>query len=306
MKHVRGDLIALLAVVALALAGEREATAGPCKADGQRCRTSRSCCGTSGNNGVCVKASGAKFGVCCTPDCTGKDCGDDECGGSCGTCTAPGTCISGTCCGNGVVEGSEECDSPDLAQCGLSNLSCGPPGFSTACRCCSYGGPNTQIVGCCNPFSILIPAPDFSGSCVATRCDPPFACSGTDRCQPDHTCCTTGTCIVTPLGSPFGLNACCPGLECRGADVYGFGCCVPDGGACTGDADCCTMHCGGSGTCDACRPGGAACTGPFECCSLSCDGSGTCNVCAPAGLPCLSGATCCSESCNSFTLTCDP
>src|SRR2546427_6980035 len=98
MKHVaRGGLVALLAVVALALVGQREATAGPCKADGQTCRTSRSCCGTSGNNGVCVKASGARFGVCCTPDCTGKECGDDGCGGSCGICTPPDTCTANIC-----------------------------------------------------------------------------------------------------------------------------------------------------------------------------------------------------------------
>jgi len=96
MKHVARDgLIALLAVAALALVGQRRATAGGCKADGAVCRTSRSCCGTSGNNGVCVEESGAKFGVCCTPDCTGKECGDDGCGGSCGTCTAPQTCGGG-------------------------------------------------------------------------------------------------------------------------------------------------------------------------------------------------------------------
>jgi hypothetical protein len=104
MKHLRGDLIALLAVVALALAGQREATATPCKADGQTCRTSRSCCGTSGNNGACVKASGAKFGVCCTPDCTGKACGDDDgCGGSC-TCTPPDICVAGRCTGDCTVQ----------------------------------------------------------------------------------------------------------------------------------------------------------------------------------------------------------
>jgi|SRR5882724_3609361 len=86
MKHLRGDLIALLAVLALALAGQREATAGPCKADGETCRRSRSCCGTSGNNGLCVKAPGARFGTCstvCTPrECTPADCSvtPDGCG----------------------------------------------------------------------------------------------------------------------------------------------------------------------------------------------------------------------------------
>jgi hypothetical protein len=33
----------------------------------------------------------------CTPDCTGKTCGDDGCGGSCGACDATRTCLSGLC-----------------------------------------------------------------------------------------------------------------------------------------------------------------------------------------------------------------
>jgi len=32
----------------------------------------------------------------CTPDCTGKECGDDGCGGSCGSCVA-GSCVAGVC-----------------------------------------------------------------------------------------------------------------------------------------------------------------------------------------------------------------
>jgi hypothetical protein len=38
--RLRGDLIALFVIAALALAGQREATARPCKADGETCRTS--------------------------------------------------------------------------------------------------------------------------------------------------------------------------------------------------------------------------------------------------------------------------
>ncbi|MCA9607115.1 MAG: hypothetical protein KC619_16025, partial [Myxococcales bacterium] len=32
----------------------------------------------------------------CVPSCVGRTCGDDGCGGSCGTCTT-GTCEAGTC-----------------------------------------------------------------------------------------------------------------------------------------------------------------------------------------------------------------
>lgn len=41
----------------------------------------------------------------CTPDCTGKECGDDGCGGSCGICPSGENCVSGTCVLSG--EGGE-------------------------------------------------------------------------------------------------------------------------------------------------------------------------------------------------------
>lgn len=39
------------------------------------------------------------YGTCtsCTPNCAGKTCGDDGCGGSCGTCASGYACSSGTC-----------------------------------------------------------------------------------------------------------------------------------------------------------------------------------------------------------------
>jgi uncharacterized repeat protein (TIGR01451 family) len=92
----------LLGPIVLMLAAPRPATAGPCKTDGAVCNTSRSCCGTSGNNGLCVKEPRLKFGVCCTPATScpaGDNCGSvsDGCGDmlDCGTCTAPETCGGG-------------------------------------------------------------------------------------------------------------------------------------------------------------------------------------------------------------------
>ncbi len=36
-------------------------------------------------------------GACCTPSCTGRVCGTDGCGGTCGTCPSPFGCINGQC-----------------------------------------------------------------------------------------------------------------------------------------------------------------------------------------------------------------
>ena len=44
------------------------------------------------NNGRCVKIENADFDTFCRPDCTGKLCGNDGCGGSCGDCGNEKTC----------------------------------------------------------------------------------------------------------------------------------------------------------------------------------------------------------------------
>lgn len=41
----------------------------------------------------------------CCPNCNGKICGDDGCGGSCGTCVTGNTCQAGQCQGNGCPAG---------------------------------------------------------------------------------------------------------------------------------------------------------------------------------------------------------
>ena len=50
----------------------------------------------------------------CIPDCFGKVCGDDGCGGVCGTCDVGFFCnASNVCessCGNGVLDSGETCD----------------------------------------------------------------------------------------------------------------------------------------------------------------------------------------------------
>ncbi len=45
----------------------------------------------------------------CTPACAGKACGDDGCGGTCGTCAASDTCMGGVCAAPGT---GDTCTSP--------------------------------------------------------------------------------------------------------------------------------------------------------------------------------------------------
>ena len=69
------------------------------------CSSHGTCTLSSNGVPVCVCNNGWVGTSCdkqkCVPNCTGKSCGDDGCGGSCGTCTSPVTspteCINGTC-----------------------------------------------------------------------------------------------------------------------------------------------------------------------------------------------------------------
>ncbi|MFT7622096.1 MAG: hypothetical protein ACI9WU_001263, partial [Myxococcota bacterium] len=71
----------------------------------------------------------------CVPECTGLECGDDGCGGSCGTCDAGplAACDAGTC----------EC-TPDC-----NGKNCGPDGCGGICGTCAPG--NNCDTGVCQP-----------------------------------------------------------------------------------------------------------------------------------------------------------
>jgi hypothetical protein len=51
----------------------------------------------------------------CTPDCRGKQCGDNGCGGSCGSCIATASCEAGTC--TGAEEGGAGCTPQESVLC---------------------------------------------------------------------------------------------------------------------------------------------------------------------------------------------
>jgi len=61
-------------------------------------------CGLDGCGGSCGTCSSKEYcsdGQCyltCTPDCAGKSCGSDGCGGQCGSCTAGGVCATDGVC----------------------------------------------------------------------------------------------------------------------------------------------------------------------------------------------------------------
>ncbi len=79
-------------------------------------------CGTCGGDTVCEPASGTC--ASCLPDCTDRACGDDGCGGSCGDCVgALAYCAGGAC----------QCS----AQC--AGRICGDDGCGGTCGTCEAG-----------------------------------------------------------------------------------------------------------------------------------------------------------------------
>jgi hypothetical protein len=109
----------------------------PC-AEGEAC-VDRMCqpCGFAACGGWCCEdgeVCGAGGG-CCRPDCSGRECGDDGCGGSCGECLGGDDCSpTGHCCVpdcDGRVCGGDGCGG-SCGECDLSEFciddgrACGP------------------------------------------------------------------------------------------------------------------------------------------------------------------------------------
>ena len=145
--------------------------------------------GCGGSCGSCPAGKSCSGGSCvgCSPNCGGKACGDDGCGGTCGTCASGKNCSGGSCVG---------C-SPNCA-----GRECGDDGCGGTCGSCQAGR------ACA------------SGSCVG--CSP--ACSGKE-CGDDG---CGGSC-----GSCDSEKTCQSGV-CKTASTGG----KPDGDGCSSDQEC--------------------------------------------------------------------
>ncbi|MFH1530861.1 MAG: hypothetical protein ABIK09_09040 [Pseudomonadota bacterium] len=86
--------------------------------------------------GACA-VQGAACGLePCEPDCAGVDCGDDGCGGSCGTCDPGFTCEDGAC---------------EVCTPACDGLECGDDGCGGVCGECILGS------GCADGVCVVLP-----------------------------------------------------------------------------------------------------------------------------------------------------
>mgnify|MGYP000203293755 CR=1 FL=1 len=166
---------------------------------GNNCSSPRQCC----NGTCCTSGQVCNNNACCTPDCSGKVCGSNGCGGTCGACPENSTCnAQGTACD--CAHGFKKCGNVCIAND----------------RCCTNNTPDTCPGGkkCCN------------GTCVAeSECCP--------ACGDGKTCCN-GTCLTTCVTAPtpreerFGGGGPAPGCFRLEDSTLPVGGCKEVEGAC--------------------------------------------------------------------------
>ncbi|MFA5625807.1 MAG: FG-GAP-like repeat-containing protein [Bradymonadales bacterium] len=254
-------------------------------------------CGNDGCGGICGSCSGnsyCKDNQCvtgeCEPKCAGKACGNDGCGGSCGTCSGGKYCKDNQC-----VAG--EC----VANCG--GKACGNDGCDGSCGTCESGSYCKEYqceVGECVP------------SCAGKSCGAD-GCGGFCGICDNGEICTQGNCqvcVANCAGKACGADGCgglcgsCEeGSQCRLGQCFKADC-VPqcDAKVCGDDA------CGG--LCGFCAENEACDLGICVHCEPQCEGKlcgdngcgGECGFC-DNGMICNEGT--CEFACIPMPENCD-
>ena len=258
-------------------------TALTCAEAGAECGPSADGCGGTQDCGACEDGLTCSQGSCvaCAPQCDGKSCGPDGCGGTCGTCSASKTCLDGVC-KTPFCEG--QCGSNAPQWCG-SNCKC----YCNA-NCFQFGDCCEDVCESC--FDT------FTDQCCAPECDGktcgPDGCGGTcGECAPG-TLCEVDQCVACEPqcdGLSCGDDQCggtCG--ECAPFDTCEAGQCIACEPQCEGK-ECGSDGCGGScGVCD----DGQSCTNEQVCvdCEPQCEGK----ICGDNG---------CGGTCNDCTFDCN-
>ncbi len=236
-------------------------------------------CGSDGCGGSCGQCSDDQScnasGQCtdCVPDCDGVQCGDDGCGGSCGVCDVGCMCEAGQCLG---------CDC--VPQC--QGVDCGDDGCGGTCGICDEGDYCVQGQCECEPQCEGKDCGDDGCGGTCGQC--PNDCTGKEH---DPHLCNDGVCAVT----------CCP--DCEGKECGDDGC----GGICGEcehgqgcvESSCvpvtCEGACGGQTSfgcyCD------EDCPAYDDCCADICDECPELSHCGPC-VPDCDGKECGDDGCD--------
>lgn len=248
----------------------------------------------------------------CKPNCAGKECGDDGCGGSCGKCPAGKVCgPNGKCiidkCGGITFEGC--CDGEILKWCEdfhIQTLDCNQNpkcGWNVDAKFYDCG-----TDGKADPTGINPQKCPCTPQCEGKECGDD-GCGGTcGQCPPDKPKCQNGKCVTVCTPN-------CVGKEC-GDDGCGGSCGqCPEGKQCNALGICqslCSPNCqnkecgddGCGGICGKCPEGKQCVDGKCKCIP-QCFGKecgddgcgGSCGTC-PIGKTCVGGKCVCQPNCE--------
>ncbi len=263
-------------------------TASNCPSD---CKTTVAVCG----NGTCESGESKSNcpsdcgGTTCTPDCSGKYCGDsDTCGGKCsGPCSNGGTCTSSkTCttpkpvCGNGNCESGETASSCP-SDCGGGSAQCGN-------LICEAGENTTNCNQDCDPATV----------CVMNACADPVM-----SCLSDSKCGTMYQCVAKCNGNNTCAQSCASAAGSAATSLFSAMAQCINGSGCSGGT---TPQCGNG----ACESGETASNCPADCGGGSggnpCDSA--CGKQAPMGCwcdsACKQNGDCCDATGQGTDKTC--
>ena len=213
---------------------------------GQVCDASGMCgcefemCGEA----CCADGEDCLADVCCAPDCEGKDCGDDGCGGSCGKCPENTECGgNGLCeclydeCAEACCEEEEVCFEDDCCLPDCEGSSCGSDGCGGSCGECGEFSECSEEGSCVCLFEecLEVCCDDgrvcFEDACCLADCEGKVCgddgCGGScGECTGPQELCDSGACVCQPV---------CDGLDC-GEDGCGGSC-----GECQGEWSSCEV-----------------------------------------------------------------
>lgn len=144
--------------------------------------------------------------ITCARDCAGNVCGDDGCGGSCGTCAGTATCENGQCqcppanqCGTDCCDGPPSCFEEFCTCIGSSERFCSCPANAILCG---------NGVGCCLAQDACISPLDCFDSGPICACATQTCSAGNDVCHNEFAFCGSGPigtcgCFTHASGSPL-------------------------------------------------------------------------------------------------------
>jgi hypothetical protein len=152
------------------------------------------------DDGVCPGVACSADPDCssCTPSCSGKQCGDNGCGGECGTCDLGETCTS-----------QQQCVSVCVPNC--TGKTCGSDGCGGSCGTCGGGGTCNSAGTCDGP---CVPSctgktcgsDGCGGTCGSCAAD--LECGLKNTCECDFFATTEYTFKLPPQGQwPAAINA---------------------------------------------------------------------------------------------------